>query len=79
MQLLGAGRAAVLLCVSEARLYDLARQGIVPCVRLGRTVRFDEERLKEFVTGGGKALPGGWRRDGEMSREPRSRQSGSIR
>lgn len=67
MQLLGAKNAADLLCVTEARLYDLARQGIVPCVRLGRTVRFEEGKLKEFVAAGGKALPGGWRR--ELQRE----------
>jgi excisionase family DNA binding protein len=79
MQLLEAQRAAVFLGVSEARLYDLARQGIVPCVRLGRTVRFDEGTLKEFVAAGGKALPGGWRRDGQTPLLPRSPKARSIR
>lgn len=62
MRLLPIDEAAALLSLTHGRLYDLARQGIVPCVRLGRAIRFDEEKLREFVAAGGKALPGGWRR-----------------
>jgi hypothetical protein len=49
------------------RVYELARAGIIPCVRLGRTVRFDPERVRELVEGGGQALPGGWRHADESS------------
>jgi excisionase family DNA binding protein len=56
-------QAAEFLGVSKGRAYELARLGIVPCVRLGRTVLFDPERLAAFVENGGKALPGGWRRE----------------
>lgn len=48
---------------SAARVYDLARQGILPgVVRLGRQIRFDLDKVLEFVATGGQALSGGWRR-----------------
>ncbi len=37
-----------------ARVYELARLGILPCVKTGaRQVRFDEAALREFVVRGG--------------------------
>lgn len=50
------------LGLSETRIYDLARQGLIPSVRLGRQIRFDPVALEEFVRSGGKGLEGGWRR-----------------
>ncbi len=48
---------------SDARVNELARQGLLPgVVRLGRCVRFDMEKISEFIEKGGRALPGGWRR-----------------
>jgi hypothetical protein len=40
---------------SRARAYDLARRGIVPSVRVGRLVKFDEGAIRRFVAAGGAA------------------------
>lgn len=45
------------------RWRELARQNLVPHVRLGRTLRFDPERVAQWIDAGGQALPGGWRRE----------------
>ena len=55
--------ACKILNVSYARGAALAREGILPVVRLGRQLRVDPQRLSRFVEEGGKALPGGWRRE----------------
>jgi excisionase family DNA binding protein len=52
-----------ILRVSKQRAYELCRTGIVPHVRLGRQIRVDPEQLQEWLTEGGRALPGGWRRE----------------
>ena len=44
---------AVRLGVSRWTVYDLARRGVLPVVRIGRSVRFDPEALDRFVAGGG--------------------------
>ena len=49
MRLLTAHDVAVLLKVRPARVYELAREGGLPSIRLGRTLRFDEETLVEFL------------------------------
>ena len=46
------------------RVYRLAREGIIPCVRLGRQLRFSPKKVEEFIENGGQALPGGWRKEG---------------
>ena len=48
--------------VNRVHLYDLARKGVIPTVRIGRRIFVDPERIKEFIDAGGQALPGGWRR-----------------
>lgn len=56
MRLMTADEVANALCVSRARVYELARTSILPCVRLGeRQVRFDEDALREFIAQGGCA------------------------
>jgi excisionase family DNA binding protein len=52
------------LAISYPRAAQLAREGILPVVKLGRQTRIDPKRLEEFIQTGGKALPGGWRRKG---------------
>jgi excisionase family DNA binding protein len=47
--------AAVILRVKKARAYELARQGVLPVVRLGRQVRVDPRRLHAFLHAGGAA------------------------
>lgn len=51
--------------ISRWQAEHLARSDFFPpgvIVRLGRRVLVNPERLSEFIAGGGKALPGGWRR-----------------
>ena len=36
-----------------ARVYEAARLGLIPCVRIGRQVRFDEETLRRWIEEGG--------------------------
>ena len=55
--------AARRLGVGYPRACELAREGILPVVRLGRTIRVDPAALDEFIRSGGKPLPGGWRRE----------------
>ena len=65
-RLLNAHDAAAWLNVSRLRLYSLANQGLVPgVVRLGRQLRFDREALERFISEGGRALPGGWRKESD--------------
>jgi excisionase family DNA binding protein len=63
LALLTLTEVAKILRVKYARATDLARSNILPVVRLGRQVRVDQRALDAFIAGGGKALPGGWRRD----------------
>jgi hypothetical protein len=44
------------------QLASLVRDGVLKCVRVGRRVMYDREVLDAFIAGGGKGLPGGWRR-----------------
>jgi putative molybdopterin biosynthesis protein len=60
--LLTAQQVAVLLQVPTARVYQLAREGLIPTVRLGRQVRVSASALNEWIADGGRALPDGWRR-----------------
>jgi excisionase family DNA binding protein len=54
---------ARLLDVKEHRVRELARQNLIPHVRIGRQLRFDSVQLNEWIARGGQALPGGWRRE----------------
>ena len=55
LRLLTAQEVSSAFQIPLARVYELARLGLIPKVPLGnRQVRFDEERLREWVrTGGG--------------------------
>jgi excisionase family DNA binding protein len=48
--------AAVILRVKRARAYELARQGVIPVVRLGRQVRVDPRRLQAFSKPAGQRI-----------------------
>lgn len=56
MALKDANYAAAFLSLSKQRLYECVRLGLIPCVRIGRQVRFDEDALKEWVKHGGCSL-----------------------
>lgn len=51
------------LGVSVQRAYELARTGLIPVVHIGRQIRVEEGRLRAWIRDGGRALPGGWKRD----------------
>jgi excisionase family DNA binding protein len=51
--------------LSKQAIYNYANQGILPCVRIGRHIRFRLEDIEAFIASGGKALDGGWKKEGE--------------
>jgi excisionase family DNA binding protein len=53
MRLLTAKQVAELLQVTLPRVYQLAREGVIPSVRLGRQIRFEETALREWAARGG--------------------------
>jgi|LSQX01.2.fsa_nt_gb excisionase family DNA binding protein len=55
-RLMTASQTAKLLNISKHRLYDLAKRGIVPHVRLGRQVRFDKGQIEDWISRGGTPL-----------------------
>jgi hypothetical protein len=70
MPLIRAKQVQKLLALgSVQRVYALAREGIIPSIRLGRSIRFDPAQIAAFIANGGKALngPGGWRRPAPVS------------
>jgi excisionase family DNA binding protein len=60
-RLMDATEAGEYLGIQPQRVYDMVRKGILPAVRLGRQVRFDQVQLEDWICEGGKALPGGWK------------------
>jgi excisionase family DNA binding protein len=57
--LLTSKQAAAFLSISPRKLWSLTASGEIPCVRMGRCVRYRREALLEFVRanekGGGQA------------------------
>lgn len=39
--------------ISKNRAYELARRGVLPHFRVGRSVRVDEEALEQWLANGG--------------------------
>jgi excisionase family DNA binding protein len=56
MRLLTAKEVAPILQVTEARVYEMSRENLLPTVRMGRQVRFDEEELRNWIKAGGCPL-----------------------
>jgi excisionase family DNA binding protein len=56
MRLLTAKETAEILKVTPPRVYELARVGLIPSVRMGRQVRFHEAKLIEWIEQGGSTL-----------------------
>ena len=52
-QLLTADQVAQRLGIRLHRTYELAREGQIPSVRIGRTIRFDPVAVEEFIRRGG--------------------------
>jgi len=49
MLLLRPREAAQALAISERTLWGLTKTGTIPCVRLGRSVRYDVADLREAI------------------------------
>lgn len=62
-KLVKANVVARCLDITEARAYELAKLGLLPCVRIGRQVRFRPEQVEEFIANGGATLSNGWRKE----------------
>ncbi|WP_062309855.1 helix-turn-helix domain-containing protein [Alicyclobacillus sendaiensis] len=62
-RLLTMAEVAEICGVTVARAYELAREGLLPVVRLGRQLRVDPLQLEEWIRNGGQAYPGGWRKE----------------
>mgnify|MGYP001328137799 CR=1 FL=1 len=43
------------LGLSRPRVYALTASGALPCVRLGRAIRYDPDRIERFISDGGTA------------------------
>lgn len=57
MKLLKLAEVATMLDVPSARVYEMARRGIIPVVRMGRQLRVNPEQLGNWIAAGGQALP----------------------
>jgi len=56
--MLTADEASTMLRVRKPQLYALARDGIVPAVRIGRAIRFNRDQLRAWIESGGAPHPG---------------------
>ena len=55
MNLLTAQDVSVILRVTPHRVYQMARQGSLPAIRVGRCLRIDEAKLRAWLDQGGFA------------------------
>lgn len=61
--LLTAQDVADRLGITEDAVYRLTRQKVLPSVRIGRLIRFDENVLEVWIQNGGQSWEGGWRKN----------------
>lgn len=61
--LMRARETAQVLGIPLSRLYELSRNGLTPCVRIGRSFRYSPTAISAFIATGGASLPGVGRRD----------------
>ena len=64
-KLIGVEAVAEAFGLRRQQVYALAKENRLPCVRIGRLVKFNPVVLRAFVEAGGCALPGGWRREAQ--------------
>jgi excisionase family DNA binding protein len=55
-KLLTASEVAKILDLTRNRIYELGKRNIIPCVRIGRQVRFSEAALIDWMKAGGRGL-----------------------
>ncbi len=63
MKLLTVEEVAEMLGMSRERVYQLTREGIIPVVKIGRSLKYSEKALIEWIENGGKSYPGGWKKE----------------
>ena len=51
--MLTAAEASTILRVRIPQVYALARDGVIPAVRVGRAVRFNRDQLTRWIESGG--------------------------
>lgn len=66
-RLLTATEVAEILRLPKTTVYEHARTKLLPSVRIGRSVRFKPDAIRDFIEGGGEALEGGWRNNPEAA------------
>jgi len=64
-RLLRIEEACKILAIPIQTGYALAREKILPVVRVGRNIRIDPDKLKEWIDQGGKGFAGGWKKEKE--------------
>lgn len=82
MNLITAEEAGEVLKVSTQRVYEMVRTRVLPpgvAIRLGRQVRIDADALVEWLRSGGQALPGGWRREGDLPSRAATGSAAGVR
>lgn len=57
-RMLRVAAVAELLDLPEKRVYELVRAGVLPHVRLGRSIRFNSAELEAWIAAGGAGYPG---------------------
>lgn len=57
MYLLTAQDVSVILRVTPHRVYQMAREGLLPTIRVGRCLRIDKAKLQAWLDRGGLACP----------------------
>ena len=60
--LLTAEEIAKILRVRKDNVYRMVREGILPAVHIGKTVRIDAEKFQKWIDSGGQQFEGGWRK-----------------
>lgn len=55
-RLMTVDEVADILRVNRLRVYELARTGVIPSVRMGRQVRFAPTALREWILAGGTSF-----------------------
>lgn len=62
MKFYTAAQIAKLLNMSQYRVYEAVREGLLPAVHIGRQIRVEESAFIQWARGGGQRYAGGWRR-----------------
>ena len=65
MPLVDADTVAKFCKLPKQRIYEAAKSGLIPSVRIGRSLRFDESELRRWAKRGGTSLEQKGSKDGK--------------